>query len=140
MDPSQSNSMPMGLLSVTEDSSPCTRHLSSLACLTSVCSDRLYSWSFWCQHCSLASSSPFLLLQKWSLSHSVDSSALSYTVRSPVAFSWFIGVEFTEHKFWRGFACAQIWNIRIRSFNLNLRYMATRKQTYIHTCLAMQSR
>ena len=58
------------------DSSPCTCHLSSLACLTLVCSDRL--------PVSLApalqsSSSPFLSLQ----THSVDSSALSYTVRSP---------------------------------------------------------
>ena len=62
MDPSLSNSTPMDPLNMT-DSSPCTFHLSSLACcLTSVLSDRLPS-------CSLlvpalqSSSSPFLSLQ-----------------------------------------------------------------------------
>ena len=52
MDPSLSNSMPMDLQ--TEDSSPCTHHLSSLSCLTSVCSDRLRSCCLWSRHCSLA--------------------------------------------------------------------------------------
>ena len=46
MDPSQSNSTPMDPLNAT-DSPPCTRHLSSLACLNSVCSDRLPSCSLW---------------------------------------------------------------------------------------------
>ena len=49
MDPSLSNSMPMDLQ--TEDSSPCMHRLSSLFCLTSVCSDCLHSCSLWCQHC-----------------------------------------------------------------------------------------
>ena len=49
-----------------------------------------------------------------------------------------IGVEFmTECKF--ALACVQI-----RSFNLNIQYMATSKQTYIHTYIhtriTMQSR
>ena len=48
--------------------------LSSLACLTSVCSDHLPSCSLWRRHCSLA---PDAIC----LSHSVNSSALSYTVR-----------------------------------------------------------
>ena len=39
-------------------------------------SDRLPSCSLWCWHCSLA-------LDAICLSHSVDSSTLSYTVRSP---------------------------------------------------------
>ena len=51
--PSLSNSMPMDLLNATEDSSP-RMSLSSLACLTSVCSDRLLSCSLWCRRCSLA--------------------------------------------------------------------------------------
>ena len=73
--PSLSNPTLMDQLNAT-DSSPCMCRLSSLACLTLVCSDRL--------PVSLApalqsSSSPFLSLQ----THSVDSSALSYTVRSP---------------------------------------------------------
>ena len=79
MDPSLSNSTPMDPLNTT-DSSPCTLHLSSLACLTSVCSDRLLF-----APALQSSSSPFLSLQTHaiSLSRSVDSSALSYTVRSP---------------------------------------------------------
>ena len=75
MDPSLSNSTPMDSLNAT-DSSPGTGRLSSLACLTSVRSDHLPSCSLWCRCCSLAPNAICL-------SHSVDSSALSYTVRSP---------------------------------------------------------
>ena len=46
MDPSLSNSMMMDPLNVT-DSSPCTRRLSSLACLTLVRCNRLPSCSLW---------------------------------------------------------------------------------------------
>ena len=41
IDTSLSNSTPMDLLNATEDSSLCTRPLSSLSCFTLVCSDRL---------------------------------------------------------------------------------------------------
>jgi len=78
MDPSLCNFMLMDPLNAT-DSSLCMRCLSNLgclACLTSVRSDRLPSCSLWRQRCSLA---PDAI----SLSHSVDSSALSYTVRNP---------------------------------------------------------
>ena len=58
------------------DSSPCMCCLSlSLACLTSVHSDHLPSCFLWRRHCSLASDAICLL-------RSVDSSALSYTVKS----------------------------------------------------------
>ena len=75
MDQSLSNSTLMGPLNTT-DSSPCTRHLSSLARLTLVHSDCLPSCSLWCRRCSLAS-------EAICLSHSVDSLVLSCTVRSP---------------------------------------------------------
>ena len=59
------------------DSLPCMCRLSlSLACLTLVCSDHLPSCFLWRQCCSLAPNAICLLC-------SVDSSALSYTVRSP---------------------------------------------------------
>ena len=64
------------------NSSPCTLHLSSLACLTLVRSDRLPSCSLWHQCYSLAvafSSHSSAIC----LSQSVDSSALSYTARRP---------------------------------------------------------
>ena len=78
MDPSLSNSTLMDPLNAT-DSSLCMHRLSlSLACLTSVRSDRVPSCSYWCQHCSLAPDAICLL-------HSVDSSVLSYTVRSPLS-------------------------------------------------------
>ena len=79
MDPSPYNSMAVNPLNAT-DSSSCMRHLSSLACLTSVRSDHLPSCSLWRQHCSLA---PDAIC----FSHSVHSSALSYTVRSPPSWS-----------------------------------------------------
>ena len=79
MDPSPYYSMAINPLNAT-DSSSCMRHLSSLACLTSVRSDHLPSCSLWCQHCSLA---PDAIC----FSHSVHSSALSYTVRSPPSWS-----------------------------------------------------
>ena len=63
------------LLNVTEDSPPCTHHLPSLDCLTSVCSDCLK-----CRHCSFAPDTICLL-------HLVDSLALSYLVRSPLSHS-----------------------------------------------------
>ena len=53
MDPSLSNSTPMDLLNVTEDSQ-CTHHLSSLACITLVCSDHLCSCSLSRWPCNLA--------------------------------------------------------------------------------------
>jgi len=94
MDPSLSNSLAIDPLNAT-DSSLCVRCLSSLPCLTSVHSDCLPSCSLWCWHCSLA---PDAIC----LSHSVDSSALSYTVRSP-----------PSH---RTLAHVQIWNVRVPSF------------------------
>ena len=54
MDPSLYNSTPIDILNATEDSSPCTHHLSSLACLTSARSNCICSCSLWCQCCSLA--------------------------------------------------------------------------------------
>ena len=67
-----------------------TRRLSSLACLTSVCSD-LRSWSLWRRRCSLAV-------------------ALSYRSRRNLS---------------RTQCVARVQN-RIRSFNLNIRYMVGR--------------
>ena len=80
MVPSLSNSKPMDLLNVTDSSSPCTSHLSSLACLTSVHSDCLPSCSLWHQHYSLAV-------------------ALSSRSRCnlSLALSRFIGVELLHH-------------------------------------------
>ena len=61
MDPSLYNSMAINPLNAT-DSSPCMRDLPSLACLTSVRSDRLPSCSFWRQRCSLAPDAMFCAL------------------------------------------------------------------------------
>ena len=47
MDTSLSNSILMELLNLTEDSSLCMCHLSSLSFFTSVCSDHLHSCSVW---------------------------------------------------------------------------------------------
>ena len=96
------------------DSSLCTYRLSSLACLTSVCSDRLPSCSLW-RHCSLAPNAICL-------SHSVDSLALNYmyTVRSPP--SWSIAQNILK-----SFStCA---NLKCTCTFVKL-YMATSKQTY----------
>ena len=81
MDPSLSNSMPMDPLNVT-DSSPCKRRLSSLACLTSVRSDRLPSCSLWWRRCNLA-----VALSSRSRRDHVSCTQLSYTVRSPLSHS-----------------------------------------------------
>ena len=140
MDPSLSNSTLMDLLNVTEDSSPYVHHLASLACLTSVWSDLLRSWSLWHRCCS----SPF------SRSRHNPSLALSRFIgvelhgeKTPVTFSRSIGVEldsegsikstYNEHykfEFRRALALVQIWNVRIR---LNFWYMATRTYMYVHT-------
>ena len=69
-----------------------TRRLSSLACLTSVCSD-LRFWSLWCRRCSVAVS-------------------LSYCSRRNLSLALSVHV-------------ARVQN-RIRSFNLNIRYMVGR--------------
>ena len=68
-------------------SSSCTLRLSSLDCLTSVRSNCLPSCSLWRRHCSLAValSSHARHPEAICLSQSVDSSALSYTVRSPLS-------------------------------------------------------
>ena len=115
--PLLSNSTLMDPLNVT-NSSPCTCHLSSLACLTSVCSDCLPSCSLWCQRCSLA---PDAIC----LSHSVDSSALSYTVRSLSLRS------IAQNK--------NLYHICKFEMYVELEF-STRKQTDLHTRLAMQSR
>ena len=62
-----------------------TRCLSSLASLTLVCSN-LCSWSLWRRRCSLAVALP-LAQDPICLLHSVDSSALSYMMRSPLSHS-----------------------------------------------------
>ena len=74
---SLTNSTTMDLLNAT-DFSLCTSIVYQ-ACLTSVCSDHL-SCSLWRRLCNLA---PDAIC----LSHSVDSSAMSYTVRNPPSYS-----------------------------------------------------
>ena len=75
---SLTNSTAMDLLNAA-DSSPCTSIVYQ-ACLISVPSDHLLSFSLWCWLCNLA---PDAIC----LSHSVDLSALSYTVRNPPSYS-----------------------------------------------------
>ena len=85
MDPSLANSTQMDLLNATKDYSLCTHRLSSLACLTSVFSDRLRSCSSpWHRRCSPAY--PFLLSR-------VSRRNLS------LALSRFIGIELHGEKF-----------------------------------------
>ena len=69
-----------------------------LVWLTSVRSDRLPSCSLWCLCCSLTP-------EAICLSHSVDSSALSYTVRSP-----------PSQSITQNIARVQIWNVCVPSF------------------------
>ena len=129
MDPSLCNSMLMDPLNAT-DSSQCTHRLSmSLACLTSVCSERLPSCFLWRRHCSLA---PDTIC----LSHSVDSSVLCYTVRTGVLSC----DPSASHRTLKALAHVQIWNLRylcFRAFNKNFQYMVTRKQTdrQTYTCV-----
>ena len=131
-DPSLSNSTLMDPLNTT-DSSPCMCCLSSLACLASVRSDHLPSCSLWHWCCSLTPDEICLshsvdssaLKVRSPLAHSVDSLALSYTVRSPS-----VAIHLTEH--YKGLAHVQIWNAHVLhfcSFDLNFWYMATRMQT-----------
>jgi len=76
----------------------CTRRLSSLACLTWVCSDLCF-WSLWRRRCSLAV-------------------AVSYRSRRNLSLA---------------LSVARVQN-RIRSFNLNIRYMVGRTPTRISQC------
>ena len=104
-----------------------TLRLSSLACLTLFRSDRLPSCcSLWRQRCSLA---PDAIC----LSHSVDSWALTYTVRSPLLRS--IAQNFST--------CANLkctcTFVSIRKFSV-YGHTQTDRQTDIHTRIAMQSR
>ena len=68
---------------------------------------------------------------------SVSSLRLSVMVRSRIQYIHRRGVRWWEihrvnfHE--RALVHVQIWNVRIRSFNLNLRYMATCKQMDRHT-------
>ena len=79
-----------------------THCLSSLACLTSVCSDLLHFWSLWRRRCSLA---------------------VSFSSRSRRNPSLALSVNFSlNFEFWR--ALARVQN-RIHSFNLNIRYMVS---------------
>ena len=109
MEPSLSNSTLMAPLNTTE-SSLCTLCLSSLGCLTLVRSDRLPSCSLWRWRCSLAvalssHSRRSRCPEAICLSHSVDSSALSYTVRSP-----------SSHRTLKALARVQNWNARVPLF------------------------
>ena len=135
MNPSLSNSTLMDPLNAT-DSSQCTRRLSSLACLTSVHSDHLPSCSLWRQRCSLA---PDAIC----LSHSVDSSALSYTVRSPLSHSVDPSHRTLTLKSFS--TCANLkCTCTVRSIKIFGIWPYVRKrtdrQTYIHMRLAMQCR
>ena len=123
INPSLSNSMPMDPLNAT-DSSLCTCHLSSLACLTLVCSDRL-AVLFGANACVLAS-------YTFCLSHSVDSLPLSHTVRSPLLRP--------SHRTLKSFSTCKIEMhvyLCFCSFNLNFQYklwphirQQTDRQTY----------
>ena len=113
MDLSLFNSTPMDSPNAT-NSSPCTRRLSSLVCLTSVCSDRLPSCSLWRRCCSLASRCNLSLALSIELHGEESSIAIHRTALARV----------------------QNWNVRIPSFpfvQFKFQYMATRKQTDIHT-------
>ena len=77
MDPSLSNSTPMDPLNVT-DSSPCTRRLSSLAALPQSAMIIFLPVLF-------GAGAAVSLQMQSVFSHSVDSSALSYTMRSPLS-------------------------------------------------------
>ena len=122
----------MDLLNAT-DSSPCSYvdRLSSLACLTLVRSDCLFSCSLWRRLYSLA---PDAIC----LSHSVDSSALSYTVRNLPSYS----VDLSHRSF---STCATLkctcTFVSIRSIKIFGTWPHVRRQTYrhtdIHTRLAM---
>ena len=124
------NSMLMDPLNAT-DSLPCMCRLSlSLACLTSVCSDHLPSCFVWRRRCSLAPDAICLL-------HSVDSSALSYTVRSPLSQS--IGIAQNSFS-----ACTNLKSMLPLFPFVQLKFSVydhtqTDRQTDIHMCLAMQS-
>ena len=127
MDPSLSNSMPMD---PATDFPLCMRCLSSLSCLISVHSDRLPSCCLWRQHRSLAVQPFPLTPDAICLSHSVDSSALSYTVRSPSCIQS-ISVD-SSHRHDRTqikklqHVCKFVY-LHFRSFNSNFRYMVTHK-------------
>ena len=130
MDPSLSNSTPMDPLNAT-DSSPCTCRLSSLgclACLTSVRSHRLPSCSLWCWRCSFVPNAICL-------SHSVDSSVLSYTMRNPPLPSIVLNSfsTCTNLKYTRTFV--SVCSIKI--FGI---WPHADRQTDIHMRLAMMSR
>ena len=125
------NSTMMDPLNAT-DSSPCMCRLSlSLACLTSVCSDHFPSCFLWRRHCSLASDAICLL-------RSVDSSALSYTVKSLPSQS--IGIAQISFSM-----CTNLKSMLPSFPFVQLKVLVyghtqTDRQTDIHTCLAMQSR
>ena len=99
MDPSLCNSTLMDPLNVT-DSSSCTGRVvyQALPRSTPIAFLPVLSWR-WC--CSLATDAICLL-------HSVDSSVLSYTVKSPP--SWSIAQKIKK------LVCVQIWNVRVPSF------------------------
>ena len=126
MDPSLSNSTPMDPLNTT-DSSPCTLHLSSLASLTSVRSDRLPFCSLWHRCCSLA-----VALS----SHSRRNLSLALSRLISVGLH---GEEsFVTQKFQHMCKFEMHVYLRFCLFNLNFRYMASRN-TYIrrqtYTCV-----
>ena len=73
--------------------------LSNLACLTSVCSDLLHSWSLLCRRCSLAVTLFSRLRHNLSLSFSRFIGVELHSEESSVAFSWSIGVELDSEGF-----------------------------------------
>ena len=129
---SLTNFMLMDVLNVTDSSlHKSIIYQASLPYL--VCSDHFLSCSLWRRLCSLTPDAIYL-------SHLVDSSALSYTVRSPRSFSAVL-----SHRTLKSFSmCASLkcmcTFVSIRSIKMFGIWPHVRRQTDIHTCLAMQSR
>ena len=129
MDPSLCNFTPMDPLNAT-DFSPCTCRLSSLACLTSARSALIAFLPV------LFGTGAAVLLQMQSVCRT------QYIHRRWVT-RWGVLRCNPSHRTLKSIStCANFEMyvyLHFHSFNLNFRYMATCKQTDIHTRLAMQS-
>ena len=140
MDPSLSNSMLMGLLNVTEDFSPCTCRLSSLACLI-WSADHLRSCCLWCRCCSLAVALSSHSRHNLSLALSRFIGVELHSEKSSVACVTFSRYGSITQRKALAWLCANLkCTCTFASVCSNFLYMAIRTQTDIHTThLAMQS-